>query len=77
MISEIDVYDRAMRTNIDIDDDLLAEAQSLAGTATKKATVEFALLELIRRRKAKSLMELRGKVEMDLDLDVSRDGRHG
>ena len=31
----------------------------------------------IRRRKAKSLMELRGKIEMDLDLDVSRDGRHG
>jgi Arc/MetJ family transcription regulator len=66
-----------MRTNIDIDDGILAEAQALAGTSTKKATVEFALLELIRRRRAKSLMELRGKVEMEIDLDVSRAGRHG
>jgi Arc/MetJ family transcription regulator len=66
-----------VRTNIDIDDDLLAEAQELAGTSTKKATVEVALAELIRRRKARSLMELQGRVEMDIDLDVSRDGRHG
>ena len=77
MTLTFDVYDRAVRTNIDIDDTLLAEAQSLAGTATKKATVEFALLELVRRRRAKSLLELRGKVEMDLDLDVSRRGRVG
>ena len=64
-----------MRTNIDIDDELLAEAQELAGTRTKKATVEFALAELIRRRRAKSLIQLRGTVDFDLDLDESRRGR--
>jgi Arc/MetJ family transcription regulator len=64
-----------VRTNIDIDDELLAEAQKLAGTKTKKATVEYALNELIRRRRAKSIMELRGKVEM-YSIDEIRGGRH-
>ena len=66
-----------MRTNIEIDDALLAEAQELAGTRTKKATVEFALAELIRRRKAKGLLAYRGAVDVDLDLDASRGGRTG
>lgn len=61
-----------MRTNIEIDDALLAEAQELAGTRTKKATVEFALAELIRRRTAKGILALRGRVDFDLDLDQSR-----
>lgn len=66
-----------MRTNIEIDDALLTEAQELAGTRTKKATVEFALAELIRRRKAKSLLAYRGAVDLDIDLDTSRGGRTG
>jgi len=66
-----------VRTNIEIDDALLAEAQELAGTRTKKATVEFALAELIRRRKAKSLLAYRGAVDLDIDLDTSRGGRTG
>jgi Arc/MetJ family transcription regulator len=64
-----------VRTNIEIDDALLAEAQELAGTRTKKATVEYALAELIRRRKAKGLLAYRGAVDLDLDLDTSRGGR--
>ena len=48
-----------MRTNVEIDDTLLAEAQELAGTRTKKATVELALAELIRRRKVKGLLAYR------------------
>ena len=66
-----------VRTNIEIDDALLAEAQALAGTRTKKATVEFALAELVRRRRAKGVLALRGRVELDLDLDASRAGRTG
>ena len=69
------VYARRVRTNIEIDDELLAEAQALAGTRTKKATVEFALAELIRRRQAKSMIQLRGAVDFDIDLDESRRGR--
>jgi Arc/MetJ family transcription regulator len=69
------VYGGGVRTNIEIDDALLAEAQELAGTRTKKATVEYALAELIRRRKAKGLLAYRGAVDLDLDLDTSRGGR--
>lgn len=66
------MYARGVRTNIEIDDALLAEAQALAGTRTKKATVEFALAELIRRRKAKGMLALRGRVDFELDLGETR-----
>ncbi len=66
-----------MRTNIDIDDDLLAEAQRVAGTKTKKATVEYALNELVRRKQRRSVLKLRGKVAWAGDLDESREGRVG
>lgn len=69
------MYDRRVRTNIDIDDALLAEAQQVAGTRTKKATVDFALAELIRRRKAKGILAFRGAVDFELDLDRTRSGR--
>ncbi|MDH6118172.1 type II toxin-antitoxin system VapB family antitoxin [Kitasatospora sp. GAS204B] len=36
------------RTVIDLDDDLLAEAQQLFGTKTKVATVNAALLEAVK-----------------------------
>ncbi len=71
------MYGGGVRTNIEIDDALLAEAQELAGTRTKKATVEFALAELIRRRTAKGLLAYRGAVDLDIDLDASRGGRTG
>ena len=61
-----------MRTNIDIDDDLLAEAQRLCGTETKRATVEFALRELVARRDRRKLLTLQGKVDWHGDLDTSR-----
>ena len=65
-----------MRTNIDIDDELLAEAQAIAGTTTKKATVEHALRELVRRKERQRVRELLGTVEWSGDLEDSRSGRH-
>jgi hypothetical protein len=38
-----------MQTNIEIDDDSLAEAMQATGPTTKNATVEAGLAELIRR----------------------------
>jgi len=50
-----------MRTNIDIDDELLAEAMAAAGLTTKKATVEEALRRLVRQhRQRKALDDLAG-----------------
>lgn len=65
----------SVRTNIDIDDDLLAEAQQIAGTRTKRATVDYALRELVRRKGRQAVLELRGRLAWEGDLDESRRGR--
>jgi Arc/MetJ family transcription regulator len=61
---------------IEVDDEALAEAQQLLGTATKKDTVNAALVEVAQRiKRAKSLAELAGMAERgDFDdlLDKSR-----
>ncbi len=64
-----------MRTNIDIDEDLLAEAAKIAGTTTKKSTVETALRELIRRHDRKRVLELRGNFDWEGDLQEMRRSR--
>ncbi|MGF1476362.1 MAG: type II toxin-antitoxin system VapB family antitoxin [Geminicoccaceae bacterium] len=70
-----------MRTNIVIDDDLMAEAMRVSGLKTKRETVEAALRLFIRRVHQHDMLSLYGKVEWDDDLDkdrvpVSR-GAHG
>jgi Arc/MetJ family transcription regulator len=50
-----------MRTNIDIDDALMAEARKLSGQATKKQTVEQALRLLIRLRRQQAVEGAFGK----------------
>lgn len=64
-----------MRTNIDIDDELLEEAMQLAGTTTKKSTIEVALRSLVERYKVQKVGKLRGTVEWVGDLDEMR-GAH-
>ena len=60
-----------MRTNIDLDDELLARAAEIAGTKTKKSTVEYALRELIRRQAMRDLANCR----LDIDEEAVRPGR--
>ena len=52
-----------MRTNIEIDDELMREAQEAAGTHTKKDTVEAALRYLIRMKAQERIRDIRGKAE--------------
>jgi Arc/MetJ family transcription regulator len=54
-----------MRTNIDIDDTLMAKAQKVSNIKTKKIIVEKALQLYITIENQKKLMELWGKVEVD------------
>jgi Arc/MetJ family transcription regulator len=61
-----------MRTNIDIDDALLAEAQTLSGQPTKKATVEEALRLLVRLRRQKEADSAFGRYPWRGDLNKSR-----
>jgi Arc/MetJ family transcription regulator len=62
-----------MRTTIDIDARLMAEAMSAAGTGTKKDTVNAALELLVRiERGQKAIRALYGKIEWEGDLDAMR-----
>jgi len=54
-----------MRTNIDINDDLMVKAQKLSNIKTKKLMVEKALEVFIALENQKKILELWGKVEMD------------
>ncbi|MCY3828378.1 MAG: type II toxin-antitoxin system VapB family antitoxin [Rhodospirillaceae bacterium] len=64
-----------MRTNIDIDDDLMAEALEASGSKTKKAAVEEGLRLLVRTRRQGRLRALRGKLRWDGNLDDMRRDR--
>lgn len=64
-----------MRTNIDIDDDLMREAMRTSGEKTKRAVVEEGLRLLIRTRRQGRIRRLRGKVRWEGDLEKSRAGR--
>ena len=64
-----------MRTNIDIDDELMAEAMRRSGLPTKRATVEEALRLLIQTRRQGALRKWRGKVNWEGDLDAMRTDR--
>jgi Arc/MetJ family transcription regulator len=66
------VHIRVVRTNIVIDDELLAKAQRLCGASTKRATVEYALQERVRRRERRKVLDLQGRVEWAGDLGKSR-----
>ena len=64
-----------MRTNIDIDDDLMRQAMQVSGETTKRAAVERGLRLLIETRSQRGIRRLRGKVKWSGDLGVSRVGR--
>jgi Arc/MetJ family transcription regulator len=54
-----------MRTNVDINDELIAKAQKLGNIKTKKAVIEEALKLYVTIENQKKLAELWGKVELD------------
>jgi Arc/MetJ family transcription regulator len=64
-----------MRTNIEIDDMLMAEAQRASGQATKKQTIEQALRLMIRLRRQQEVDSAFGKHPWRGNLARSRKGR--
>ena len=64
-----------MRTNIDIDDGLIAEAMAATGLATKKATVEEALRRLVRRHQRQAALSDMAGLGWEGDLAAMREGR--
>ncbi len=63
-----------MRTNIEIDDDLMAAAMRATGEKTKRAVVERGLRMLVQVKRQGAVRRLRGQVRWTGDLDKSRQG---
>ncbi|MEO5499962.1 MAG: type II toxin-antitoxin system VapB family antitoxin [Ginsengibacter sp.] len=61
-----------MRTNIDIDDDLMKEALRLTKLKTKKEVINRALEEYVKYQRRLQLSSLQGKVKWIGDLDKMR-----
>jgi Arc/MetJ family transcription regulator len=66
---------QAVRTNIEIDDEIMRDALRVSGLKTKRAAVEAGLKALIRLNKQKKILDLVGKVHWEGNLDESRKGR--
>jgi Arc/MetJ family transcription regulator len=64
-----------MRTNIVIDDQLMSKAMEVSGLKTKRAVVEEGLRTLVRLKRQADILELRGKVQWEGDLDQMRRNR--
>ena len=64
-----------MRTNIVIDDKLMADALKATGLRTKKEAVEEGLKLLVRRNKQQAIRKLRGKLHWEGDLEEMRGGK--
>jgi len=63
------------RTNIDLDEELVAEALRLTNLKTKREVVNFALSELVRMRKRREILKLEGRVSWEGSLDAMRMSR--
>jgi len=61
-----------LRTNIEIDEKLVAEGLKLTHLKTKKALVHHALKELVSKKKRKNLLAMEGKVEWTGELNKMR-----
>jgi Arc/MetJ family transcription regulator len=61
-----------VRTNIVIDDELMADAMRETGAKTKREAVELGLRTLLRLRQQRDIRAYRGKLSWSGDLDAMR-----
>lgn len=61
-----------MRTNIDIDDELLSAAMTATGAKTKREAVELGLATLVRLKQQERIRGYRGRLKWQDDLERMR-----
>jgi Arc/MetJ family transcription regulator len=61
-----------LRTNIEIDDELMREALRATGARTKREAVELGLRTLVQLRAQEAIRALRGTITWEGDLDAMR-----
>lgn len=59
-------------TQVTVDSDLVEQGLDATGLRTRRDLVDFALRELLRRENQKKLLELKGQIEWEGDLDLLR-----
>jgi Arc/MetJ family transcription regulator len=64
-----------MRTNIEIDDQLVHQAMRSTGARTKRAVVDAGLRLLVKTHSQAAFRRLRGKIRWEGNLEESRLGR--
>lgn len=64
-----------MPTNLELDDDLVAEAKKLGKHKTKRDAVNEALREYVARRKRRRVLDVFGKVDWDPNYDYKAERR--
>ena len=61
-----------MRTNIVVDDSLMAEAMRLSSIKTKKGVIEQALRLLVQVKRQEAIRQLKGKLSWEGNLEEMR-----
>ena len=61
-----------MRTTLDLPEPLIAEAMKVSHQRTKTAVIVTALEDYVRKNRIQGLRRFRGKVDLDVDLNVLR-----
>ena len=64
--------DDFMRTTFNIPDELMEEALRITQFQSKTDVIIYSLNELIRRKRLDELKKLKGKIDIDIDLNRSR-----
>jgi Arc/MetJ family transcription regulator len=62
------------RTNVVLDDKLVEKCQKATGIKTRRALIDHALHELLRRERQKKILELKGAIQWEGDLKAWRQG---
>ena len=61
-----------MRTNINLDDELVDEALKLSRAKTKKDLIHEALKEYVQNRRRLNLLDLEGRIKFAKDYDYKK-----
>jgi Arc/MetJ family transcription regulator len=63
------------RTNVVLDEDLIEAGMKITGLKSRRALIDYALRELLRRESQRKILELKGKVRWEGDLPSMRQKR--
>jgi hypothetical protein len=61
-----------MRTTLDLPEHLINEAMKITKANTKTDLIKLALYNIIQKNKIKSLKNYKGKINLDIDLNILR-----